>query len=83
MTPDQVIDFSSKLSNMYGEKAQPFTRALEKIAESDGSRRNALLYGIYQQPAFRKMLEDIGRTVIGEEDESDQDTDTNISSDIE
>lgn len=66
MTPDEVLELGTQLGELYGDKASPFINALRKVAEAEGPRRNALMYGMYQQPAFRKMLEDVGRSITPE-----------------
>lgn len=68
LTPEEVLEFGTQLSERYGGKAEPFVNALRKASEAEGARKNALMYGIYQQPAFRRMLEDVGREAIGEEE---------------
>lgn len=41
--------------------AQQFAGPLRKAAEQmDGRKRSAILYGLYQQPAFREMYEKLG-----------------------
>jgi hypothetical protein len=68
MTPEGAVDFSKDLIQQFGNKAQPYANQLIKAAESGDQRRTALMYGIYQQPAFRKMLERIGREALDEQD---------------
>jgi hypothetical protein len=65
-TPDKIQDLSSELSNKFGNKAMPYINQLNKAVNAPSQRKNALMYGIYQQPAFRKMLKQLGRNVIGE-----------------
>lgn len=80
MTSEETLELGTQLAELYGDKATPFVNALRKVAEADGPRRNALMYGMYQQPAFRKMLEDVGRNVTPSiEDASAEETeDANI-----
>lgn len=67
MTPDDAIQFGQEMTEYFGDKAQPYINQLVKAAGSGDQRRTALMYGIYQQPAFRKMLERMGREVIDEQ----------------
>lgn len=72
MTPDNAVKFGEELASQFGDKATPYVNQLVKAAGSPAQRKNALMYGIYQQPAFRKMLERMGRTIrtiIDEEDD--------------
>ena len=48
---------------------QQFSKALIKASEAPERTRNAVMYGLYQQPAFRKALMEVGKFFIGEEDE--------------
>lgn len=72
LTPDNVQEFSQVLTNEFGEKAMPFINQINKAVNAPGQRKNALMYGIYQQPAFREMLERAGRTIVGEEEQEDE-----------
>lgn len=69
VTPDQLQELSDSLTQVYGEKAAPFINQLTSAVNSEGKRKNALMYGIYQQPAFRKMLERTGRSLLDENEE--------------
>jgi lysozyme len=72
LTPEDVRILSSELSSQFGEKAAPYVNQLSKAVNAPGQRKTALLYGIYQQPAFREMLERAGRVVLGEESEEEE-----------
>lgn len=71
MTPDDAVKFGEELASEFGDKATPYINQLVKAAGSPEQRRNALMYGIYQQPAFRKMLERVGRSMIDEGDDQE------------
>ncbi len=69
MAPDQVRELSSRMTQKFGEKASAFAGPLERAANSEGKARTAIMYGLYQQPAFRHMLGNMGETFIGDEEE--------------
>jgi lysozyme len=69
MTPEDVLELGTMMSEKYGENASSFINQLNNAVNSPGQRKNALMYGIYQQPAFRKMLEGLGRNIVGEDED--------------
>lgn len=52
--PEQIQDLLSVFQN--DPSAQSFIAPLEKAAQGDDRTRSAVLFGLYQQPAFRQML---------------------------
>ena len=68
-TPETVQELTGELSQKFGQKATPYINQLTKAVNSPSQRKNALMYGIYQQPAFKKMLEGIGSFGLNEEKE--------------
>lgn len=54
---EDIQKMTQALLNNYPQKAAPFINVLEKASEAPDNRRNALLFSLYQQPAFRKMLD--------------------------
>ena len=44
-----------------GGTASSFVRPLVQAAGSTEQRRSAILFGLYQQPGFRKLLENVGK----------------------
>lgn len=69
LTPEKVDTLTSSLRQQFGETAEPYINQLNKAFNAPGQRKNALLYGIYQQPAFREMLERTGRVMLDEEEQ--------------
>jgi hypothetical protein len=65
ITPDQIKEFATKLSNSTSDADKSFIGPLTKAISTSDQGRNALLYGLYQQPAFREVLKKYG--VIGNE----------------
>lgn len=63
-TPDDINQLSNKLLEKYGESVQPFVNQLAKAVNAPDNRKTALLFGIYQQPSFRKAIEKIGRDAL-------------------
>lgn len=68
MDSDGINKLSEDFIAKHGDKAQSFAGPLQKAANSEGRTRTAIMYGLYQQPAFRKMLNAIGESVIGEDE---------------
>lgn len=52
--PEQIQDMLQLFSN--DEKTATFLAPLEKAANADDRTRSAVLFGLYQQPAFRQAL---------------------------
>lgn len=63
-TPQEIQQLTSKMTQKYGESVSPFVNQLTKAANASGQRRTALMYGIYQQPAFRKVINQIGNDIL-------------------
>ena len=56
-------DLDSLIENLkkkYGDKAQPFVNQLENLKNKPEKSRESTFFSLKQQPAFRKMLEDLG-----------------------
>lgn len=64
LTPKDVQIMASELSKKYGEKASPYINQLNTALNAPNQRKTALLYSAYQQPAFRKMLETVGKEAL-------------------
>lgn len=52
--PEQIADLASLFAA--DPSAQAFVAPLEKAAQGDNRTRSAVLFGLYQQPAFRQAL---------------------------
>lgn len=62
--PEQLNQLAQKLGAPGMSKAaQSYASPLMKAAQSDARTRTAILYGLYQQPAFRKFYEDMGQDI--------------------
>lgn len=72
ITPEQAQELNRMVVEKYGQTAAPFVNQINKAVMAQGQRKNALMYGIYQQPAFRKMLEGLGRNIVGEDEEQQE-----------
>lgn len=58
-TPDQLMELSQSFKGIKG--AEAFAAPLESAAQADSEHeRQARLFGLYQQPAFRQMLKKKG-----------------------
>jgi hypothetical protein len=79
MTPDNVTELGTLMTQKYGDSANAFINQLNKAVNSPGQRKNALMYGIYQQPAFRKMLEGLGRNIVGEDEEQEVENNESVN----
>lgn len=66
-TPESLEALGVRLYNNYQQSAAPFVNQLQKAMSLPETRRTAVLYGIYQQPAFRKMLRNVGQEIVGGE----------------
>ena len=62
MTPEQAQNLMTKIEQSGKEGYKNFLRPLQKAYTGKDSTKSAILYGLYQQPAFRKMLDDISDT---------------------
>lgn len=59
MSSDEITNRTQQMVAKYGDKATSFANVLTKAATSPDRTRTALMFSLYQQPAFRKMfLED-------------------------
>ena len=56
----QLGQIAQKLGMSQNKAAQQFASPLLKASQSDDRKRAAILYGLYQQPAFREMYEQLG-----------------------
>lgn len=62
--PEQLNQLAQKLGAPGMSKAaQSYASPLMKAAQADDRTRTAILYGLYQQPAFRKFYEDMGQDI--------------------
>lgn len=52
--PEQIQELAQFFSN--DEKTASFVAPLEKAAQADDRTRSAVLFGLYQQPAFRQAM---------------------------
>lgn len=71
-SPENIQELASALSSKFSEKATPFINQLQKAATAPAQRRNALISGVYQQPAFRKMLQELGGSLLMQEREVEE-----------
>lgn len=58
MTPDMARNISAKLMTKGGQAASEVGRILSRVAEKDDRARNAVLFGLMQNPAYRNVLKD-------------------------
>lgn len=60
-TPVQQLEqIAQKMGMSQNKAAQQFSSPLLKAAQADDRKRSAILYGLYQQPAFREAYQSIG-----------------------
>lgn len=64
-SPERVQQLGSELYEAFGEKAVPYINQLGKITNLPERSKNALMFSMFQQPAFRQMLYDLGSNVVG------------------
>jgi hypothetical protein len=55
--PLQLGDAAKMITDKFGPKAADFAQSLAKAANAPMNQRNIILYSLYQQPAFREMIE--------------------------
>lgn len=63
MPAEKLGQIAQKLGMSQNKAAQQFASPLLKASQSDDRKRSAILYGLYQQPAFRQMYEELGQDV--------------------
>jgi len=60
--PDELVNLSKLLSLNDNKYAQSMAKVLKEIAETGSkNKRTAMLYSLYQQPGFRKLIHDEGQ----------------------
>ena len=59
-TKGEVETLSRKIIESNNPAYQRFSEPLEKILREEGATKSALMWSMTQQPAFRKMVEDLG-----------------------
>jgi hypothetical protein len=57
--PESLRQLADKLTSIDSKAAQTYAAPLMKAAESDDRSRAAILFGLYQQPAFRQLQKDV------------------------
>lgn len=71
ITPDEINELISTLYAKYEGKVSPFIGPLKQAAATpNNSSKQAIMYGLYQQPAFRQTLRQLGGEVFMQDDDS-------------
>jgi hypothetical protein len=57
---ESLSQLSNKLAQSQNKVAREYAAPLLKAAQSSDQKRSAILYGLYQQPAFRELYQSLG-----------------------
>lgn len=69
ITDDDLRDLITSFHAKYNKNTEPFIRPLRQALNASNNRsKQAIMYGLYQQPAFRQILRDLGGEVMMQED---------------
>lgn len=60
MPAEQLGQIAQKFGLSTNKAAQQYASPLLKASQAEGRKRSAILFGLYQQPAFREMYQKIG-----------------------
>jgi hypothetical protein len=63
MPVEKLSQIAEKMGMSSNKAAQQFSSPLLKAAQGDERKRSAILYGLYQQPAFRDAYQSLGEGV--------------------
>lgn len=66
-TSENIRSTVVKIQESGSEAAKKYIQPLLRAAEGTDANKNAIMYGLYQQAAFRKILKDIGWNLDEEE----------------
>jgi hypothetical protein len=66
MTPPKTQQIIEKIETSGQDSYKAFIRPLVEYVKAPERRKTAILYGLYQQSAFRKMLQNIGEGDFGD-----------------
>lgn len=62
-TPESLQNLATKVGASTNRAYQQYVGPLQKAAQASDRQRSAILYGLYQQPAFRDMYQDLGQDI--------------------
>lgn len=67
-TPESIVQLASKAKTSFGKMGESLGQVLEQVANTDGARRRALMFGVMQNPDYRKILQDMtGESTLPEQ----------------
>ena len=64
MPAEAIANLSNRMSQSQNPAVKNFAAPLLKASQSSDQKRAAILYGLYQQPAFREVYEDLGSEMV-------------------
>jgi len=68
---EEISKLAQGLTSKFGDKGSQFSKSLERASQADNKTKTAIMYGLYQQPAFRKMLGGLGESLVGDESDDE------------
>lgn len=63
-TPEKLSQIAQNFGMSSNKVAKEYASPLLKAAQADERQRSAILYGLYQQPAFREMYDSLGESAV-------------------